>query len=216
MNYPSRNDETLGHPGWNQSPSSLTADLTTNEDLNGIANTREHQGHGETIQASENDLRRSKAGVEPGASLPKDKPVGRVVEEFQAEPASREWTSSSQLRTKLSLEWLIQSAGKIWMALVKFARFIGPGFLIAVAYIDPGNYATDVAAGAVTEYSLLFIVLMSNCFAIFLQTLCIKLGSVTGRNLAEMCREHLPRWLTLVLYIFSEAAIIATDIAEVT
>ena len=98
---------------------------------------------------------------------------------------------------------------------VKFARFIGPGFLIAVAYIDPGNYATDVAAGASYKYSLLFVVLLSNLFAILLQSLCIKLGTVTGLNLAENCREHLPRWLVIILYIFAEAAIIATDIAEV-
>lgn len=57
---------------------------------------------------------------------------------------------------------------------------------------------------------------MSNLFAIFLQTLCIRLGSVTGLNLAENCRKHLPRWLVYVLYAFSESAIIATDIAEVT
>jgi metal iron transporter len=97
----------------------------------------------------------------------------------------------------------------------KFARFVGPGFLIAVAYIDPGNYATDVSAGAEYRYALLFIVLLSNLFAIFLQSLCIKLGTVTGLNLAENCREHLPRWLVYILYFFAESAIIATDIAEV-
>jgi len=59
--------------------------------------------------------------------------------------------------------------------------------LISVAYIDPGNYATDVGAGTETRFSLLFIVLLSNLFAIFLQALCIKLGSVTGKNLAESC-----------------------------
>jgi metal iron transporter len=57
---------------------------------------------------------------------------------------------------------------------------------------------------------------MSNLFAIFLQTLCIRLGSVTGLNLAENCRKHLPRWLVIILYIFSESAIIATDVAEVS
>ncbi|KAK9327747.1 NRAMP family [Lipomyces starkeyi] len=98
---------------------------------------------------------------------------------------------------------------------IKYAKFVGPGFLIAVAYIDPGNYATDVAAGAETKFALLFIVLMSNLFAIFLQSLCIKLGSVTGLNLAENCRAHLPKWLTIILYICAESAIIATDIAEV-
>jgi len=99
--------------------------------------------------------------------------------------------------------------------LFRYAKFVGPGFMIAVAYIDPGNYATDVEAGATTQYSHLFIILMANLFAIFLQSLCIKLGSVTGLNLAENCRRHLPRWLTLLLYIFAESAIIATDIAEV-
>lgn len=101
-------------------------------------------------------------------------------------------------------------------ALYKFPQFVGPGFLIAVAYIDPGNYATDVAAGAKTGFALLFVVLMSNLFAIYLQSLSIKLGSVTGLNLAENCRAHLPRWLTVVLYVLAEAAIIATDIAKVS
>lgn len=100
-------------------------------------------------------------------------------------------------------------------SLAKFARFVGPGFLIAVAYIDPGNYATDVAAGAQSKYALLFIVLLSNLFAILLQSLCIKLGTVTGLNLAENCRKHLPRWVVYILYVFAEAAIVATDIAEV-
>ena len=104
---------------------------------------------------------------------------------------------------------------KIGNVLFTYASFVGPGFLIAVAYIDPGNYATDVEAGATTKYAHLFIVLMSNLFAIFLQSLCIKLGSVTGLNLAENCRQHTPRWLNLLLYALAEAAIIATDIAEV-
>ncbi|KAM3075476.1 NRAMP-like transporter smf-3 [Clarireedia jacksonii] len=99
--------------------------------------------------------------------------------------------------------------------MVKFAKFIGPGFMVSVAYIDPGNYATDVAAGATFRFRLLFIVLMSNIFAIFLQSLCIKLGTVSGLNLAEACKAHLPKWLNIVLYIMAEAAIIATDIAEV-
>jgi metal iron transporter len=73
----------------------------------------------------------------------------------------------------------------------------------------------QVQAGSATKYSLLFIVLISNLFAIFLQTLAIKLGSVTGLNLAEVCRRELPNWLTVCLYLLAEAAIIATDIAEV-
>jgi metal iron transporter len=72
-----------------------------------------------------------------------------------------------------------------------------------------------VAAGATFEYRLLFVVLMANLFAIFLQTLCIKLGTVSGLNLAQCCRLFLPPWMNYILYFFAEAAIIATDIAEV-
>lgn len=76
-----------------------------------------------------------------------------------------------------------------------------------MAYIDPGNYSTDVAAGATYKYQLLFVVLMSNLFAVFLQSLCIKLGSVSGLNLAEACKEFLPKWLNILLYIMAEAAV---------
>lgn len=107
------------------------------------------------------------------------------------------------------------SALETFRVLKKFASFIGPGFLVAVAYIDPGNYSTDVAAGASNKYALLFVVIMSNMFAIFLQSLCIKLGSVTGMDLAENCRAHLPKWMVIPLYVLSEAAIVATDVAEV-
>ena len=82
-------------------------------------------------------------------------------------------------------------------------------------FVFVGNYATDVAAGASYRFKLLFIILMSNFFAVFLQSLCIKLGSVTGMNLAENCKAHLPPWLNYLLYFFAESAIIATDIAEV-
>lgn len=108
---------------------------------------------------------------------------------------------------------LVERLSKV---LVKYSKFIGPGFMISVAYIDPGNYSTDVSAGAATKYKLLFIVLMSNIFAIVLQSLAVRLGTVTGLNLAENCRTHLPRWLNITLYIFGEGAIIATDIAEVS
>merc|ERR1711939_1199470 len=97
----------------------------------------------------------------------------------------------------------------------KFCSFIGPGFMIAVAYIDPGNYSTGVAAGATYQFRLLFVVLLANLFAIFLQTLCIKLGTASGLNLAQACRAFLPRWMNYILYFFAEVAIIATDIAEV-
>lgn len=87
--------------------------------------------------------------------------------------------------------------------------------MVSVAYMDPGNYSTAVSSGAMYEYKLLFVVFMSNIFAVILQSLCVKLGTVTGLDLAEMCRLHLPKWLNLALYVGSELAIVATDLAEV-
>lgn len=78
-----------------------------------------------------------------------------------------------------------------------------------------GNYATDIHAGASYRFKLLFMVFMSNVIAVFLQALCSKLGTVTGLNLAENCRAHLPRWLNYILWFIAEAAIIATDVSEV-
>ncbi|GMF73468.1 unnamed protein product [[Candida] boidinii] len=87
--------------------------------------------------------------------------------------------------------------------------------MVSVAYMDPGNYSTSVSAGASNRYSLLFVVLLSNIIAIFYQSLCVKLGTVTGLDLSRACREYLPAWLNYIIYAFAEAAIIATDIAEV-
>lgn len=84
-------------------------------------------------------------------------------------------------------------------ALTTYASFIGPGLLVSVAYMDPGNYATGITAGASNRYSLLFIVLLADIIAIFLQVLCIKLGCVTGYDLARCCREYLPKKLNWIL-----------------
>ncbi|KAH6605678.1 transporter smf2 [Trichoderma cornu-damae] len=99
--------------------------------------------------------------------------------------------------------------------LATFSKFVGPGFMVSVAYIDPGNYSTDIAAGSSYRFKLLFVVLLSNLFAILLQSLAIKLGTVTGLDLASACRAYLPRWLNYLLYALAEIAIIATDISEV-
>lgn len=99
--------------------------------------------------------------------------------------------------------------------LQKFLKFIGPGIMVSVAYMDPGNYSTSVSGGAKYKYQLLFSVFISNVFAVILQCLCVKLGTVTGYDLAENCRRNLPRKLNLTLYFFAELAIIATDLAEV-
>lgn len=97
----------------------------------------------------------------------------------------------------------------------KYGSFIGPGLMVSVAYMDPGNYATGVTAGASNKYSLLFVVFIANLIAIFLQILCIRLGSITGYDLARCCREYLPKKLNYVLWFLAECAIIATDVAEV-
>ncbi|CAN3361836.1 manganese transporter Smf1p [Diutina catenulata] len=104
---------------------------------------------------------------------------------------------------------------RVLRSLKKYASFIGPGLMVSVAYMDPGNYATGVTAGASNRYSLLFIVFLSNIIAIFLQILCIRLGSVTGYDLARCCREYLPHRLNIVLWFLAECAIVATDVAEV-
>ena len=93
--------------------------------------------------------------------------------------------------------------------------FSGPGFLVAVGYMDPGNWATDLAGGARFGYSLLCVIMISNLMAILLQHLCIKLGVATGRDLAQACRDHYPRPVVWFLWILCEIAIAACDLAEV-
>lgn len=110
---------------------------------------------------------------------------------------------------------ITEITSKTKMILRKYASFIGPGLVVSVSFIDPGNYQTCVTGGSSNRFSLLFIVFLSNCIAIFLQSLCIKLGSVTGYDLARCSREFLPKKLNILLWILAEAAIIATDIAEV-
>jgi manganese transport protein len=97
----------------------------------------------------------------------------------------------------------------------KLIAFAGPGFLVAVGYMDPGNWATDLAAGSRYNYRLLFVIMLSNLLAILLQSLCIKLGVVTGRDLAQACRDHFSRRFSIFLWILAEIAIAACDLAEV-
>jgi manganese transport protein len=97
----------------------------------------------------------------------------------------------------------------------KFLAFVGPGYLVAVGYMDPGNWATSLAGGAAFGYTLLFIALLSNIMAILLQSLCARLAVASGRDLAQACRDAFPKWMSFPLWIFAELAIIATDLAEV-
>lgn len=97
----------------------------------------------------------------------------------------------------------------------KLFAFSGPGYLVAVGYMDPGNWATDLAGGSAFGYSLLFVILLSNLFAILLQHLSLKLGIATGRDLAQMCRETFPKAVNIFLWLMAEIMIIACDLAEV-
>jgi manganese transport protein len=92
--------------------------------------------------------------------------------------------------------------------------YLGPAFVVSVGYLDPGNWATDIAGGAHYGYRLLWVLLWSNVFAIFLQALSAKLGIATGRDLAETCRTELPRRSALGLWLTAETAMMATDLAE--
>src|SRR5579859_7984922 len=89
--------------------------------------------------------------------------------------------------------------------------FAGPAVVASIAYMDPGNFATNIQAGAKYGYALLWVVLAANVVAMLFQALSAKLGVVTGRNLAEMCREHFPFPLVVGLWIISEIAAMATD-----
>src|SRR4026208_1800605 len=97
----------------------------------------------------------------------------------------------------------------------KMLAFSGPGYLVAVGYMDPGNWATDLAGGSQFGYTLLSVILLSNLMAILLQSLCAKLGIVTGRDLAQACRDDYSKPASLVLWLLCEVAICACDLAEV-
>jgi len=97
----------------------------------------------------------------------------------------------------------------------KLLAFAGPGFLVAVGYMDPGNWATDLAGGSKYNYSLLAVIMLSNLMAILLQSLSLKLGIATGRDLAQACRDHYSKPVSFFLWVICEIAIAACDLAEV-
>ncbi|KAK9694304.1 Manganese transporter smf1 [Basidiobolus ranarum] len=105
--------------------------------------------------------------------------------------------------------------GDFRWACKKFLAFFGPGYMIAVGYMDPGNWATDLEGGSRFGYSLLFVILLSNIMAVVLQGLAIKLGVVTRCDLAQACRKYYPPWVNIGLYVICELAIVACDLAEV-
>ena len=98
--------------------------------------------------------------------------------------------------------------------LTRLFPFMGPAFVAGVAYVDPGNFATNIQGGAKFGYTLLWVIVASNLMAMLLQTLSAKLGIATGRNLAEHCRDHFPRPMVLVMWVVMELVAMATDLAE--
>ncbi|KAI0469025.1 natural resistance-associated macrophage protein-domain-containing protein [Xylaria cf. heliscus] len=227
MNQTSRTDEPDVGDGLNQSPNAFSNDLVTNQDLNGIANARERRGR--SSRSMDNSGQPIAQNI-PASSLEDDDDGGPYKGLAAGDGRSPgKPTKSAQVNDDPAALDAAAAAGssfpnrggptslprKLLHHIVTLGTFVGPGFLVAVAYIDPGNYSTGISAGAWYRFRLLFIILLSNLFAILLQCLAAKLGTVTGLNLAEACRAFLPRWLNYFLYFLAEAAIIATDIAEV-
>ena len=98
--------------------------------------------------------------------------------------------------------------------LARVLPYLGPAFIASVAYIDPGNYATNIQAGSEFGYTLLWVIFASNILAILIQAMAAKLGIATGRNLAQHCRDAYPKWLNIVLWLMMEVVAMATDLAE--
>jgi len=98
--------------------------------------------------------------------------------------------------------------------LAKLLPFLGPAFIASVAYVDPGNFATNISGGARFGYTLLWVIVASNLMAMLIQSLSAKLGIATGYNLAEQCRRNFPRWLVWVMWVLMELVAMSTDLAE--
>src|SRR3954447_8677654 len=97
----------------------------------------------------------------------------------------------------------------------RLAPWFGPAFVAAIAYADPGNFATNFTSGATSGYQLVWVIVAANLMAMLIQSLSAKVGLVTGRDLAELCRAHLPRPVSAGLWIQAEVVAMATDLAEV-
>ncbi len=124
------------------------------------------------------------------------------------------WKRKSENKSLQEVHKSIPLPGKMgfWR---KFLAFSGPGYMVAVGYMDPGNWATDLAGGSKFGYALLSVILVSNLFAILLQYLSAKLGIVSGRDLAQACRGTFPKWINIIFWLMAEVMIIACDLAEV-
>jgi manganese transport protein len=129
-------------------------------------------------------------------------------------PAGRGWRKERGEPSLMGMFATVETvrSGSFWRKLV---AFLGPGYLVAVGYMDPGNWATSLAGGSKFGYALLAVALISNIMAIILQALCARLGVGSGRDLAQACRDAYPRWVSWPLWLLAEIAISATDLAEI-
>src|SRR5882672_1252446 len=131
---------------------------------------------------------------------------GRLTDQPPTETPERGWRRS---RVAPSLQEVYRTVPVGASFVRKLLAFAGPGYLVAVGYMDPGNWATDLAGGSQFGYTLLSVVLLSNLMAVLLQGLASKLGVVTGRDLAQACRDHYSRGVSVVLWLLCEIAIAA-------
>lgn len=145
----------------------------------------------------------------PNPSPPSD-PVAVPPEAATVEPG---WRRARLAPSLSEVHRSVEVHGATWFR--KLLAFAGPGYLVAVGYMDPGNWATDLAGGSRFGYALLSVILLSNLMAVLLQGLASKLGIVTGRDLAQACRDHYSRRTGFALWVLCELAIAACDLAEV-
>jgi manganese transport protein len=140
--------------------------------------------------------------------------LGELATTAEHHDVDRGWRRASREPSLAEVFGSIKTrpTGPLWKKLI---AFLGPGYLVAVGYMDPGNWATSLAGGSKFGYALLSIALLSNIMAIILQALCARLGVASGRDLAQACRDAFPRWVAWPLWALAELAICATDLAEV-
>lgn len=143
---------------------------------------------------------------------------GPPAADSSAEPGTPPGVDAGWRRARLApslaeVHRSVEVSGATWIR--KLMAFAGPGYLVAVGYMDPGNWATDLAGGSRFGYTLLSVILLSNLMAVLLQGLASKLGIVTGRDLAQACRDHYPPRVAFALWVLCEIAIAACDLAEV-
>ena len=143
------------------------------------------------------------ADAQPKANHPVDDPVPTAARDVMRGD-----------RSTVAAAGLVLSGGSRRRGLAKVLPFLGPAFVASVAYVDPGNYATNLQGGASFGYTLLWVIVASNLMAMLVQTLSAKLGIATQHNLAELCRQHYPRRLVWALWAGMELVAMATDLAE--